>query len=246
MPNPLGVSSKDLLRARRIAKRRRAHAACFRCKEIKVKCSDYRPCKKCAGTLYEQLCSTGSMKSEISVPAEKIKDESHPNNDAFYSDYCQTQTDMSSGGHPNASISTYLKEQQRKKGDVPGTWMDSEQQEQRIPQYSVPRLAEINRQISRPFQIALGSGELLQPSMTTGSSSHLLRTPTPSSMQHLAPLHASLAAPALLGLGSSSTLLPPLNIATNGLSAQLMGNMLSSISTLPNFNTRWLGGAGWR
>ena len=41
------VSSKDIQKARQSAKRARASAACFRCKTAKVKCSDYRPCKRC-------------------------------------------------------------------------------------------------------------------------------------------------------------------------------------------------------
>ena len=41
------VTSKELQQARRIAKRSRAIAACMRCKHIKTKCSDYRPCRQC-------------------------------------------------------------------------------------------------------------------------------------------------------------------------------------------------------
>ena len=36
-----------LLRARRMAQRTRASAACLRCKANKVRCSDYRPCAQC-------------------------------------------------------------------------------------------------------------------------------------------------------------------------------------------------------
>ncbi len=43
-----GVSTKDLIRVRRLATRRRAAAACMRCKSAKIKCADNRPCKKCA------------------------------------------------------------------------------------------------------------------------------------------------------------------------------------------------------
>jgi hypothetical protein len=42
-----GISSKDLLKARRNAERKRTSVACARCKAGKVKCSDYRPCKHC-------------------------------------------------------------------------------------------------------------------------------------------------------------------------------------------------------
>jgi hypothetical protein len=41
------VSSKVLQHYRRIAKRVRAVASCSACKESKVKCSDFQPCKRC-------------------------------------------------------------------------------------------------------------------------------------------------------------------------------------------------------
>ncbi len=43
------MSSFDalLLRARRMAQRSRAAAACVSCKESKARCSDYRPCARC-------------------------------------------------------------------------------------------------------------------------------------------------------------------------------------------------------
>jgi hypothetical protein len=42
-----GVMSKDLRIARLSAKRQRTSVACARCKISKIKCSDFRPCKKC-------------------------------------------------------------------------------------------------------------------------------------------------------------------------------------------------------
>jgi hypothetical protein len=44
----IGVSSLDIQRARRIAKRIRSSAACKSCKASKAKCSDFRPCARCA------------------------------------------------------------------------------------------------------------------------------------------------------------------------------------------------------
>jgi hypothetical protein len=43
------VSSKELKRARRVAsgKKNRIRSSCLRCKKIKVKCSDVRPCERC-------------------------------------------------------------------------------------------------------------------------------------------------------------------------------------------------------
>jgi hypothetical protein len=43
-----GVSTKELIRVRRLAKRQRAAVACANCRLSKTKCTDYRPCKKCA------------------------------------------------------------------------------------------------------------------------------------------------------------------------------------------------------
>ena len=43
------VSTDDLQKARRNAKRSRAFAACVSCKSARTQCSDYRPCKRCAG-----------------------------------------------------------------------------------------------------------------------------------------------------------------------------------------------------
>ncbi len=42
------VSSQDLQRVRKNAKRTRASVACARCKAAKTKCSGYRPCKRCS------------------------------------------------------------------------------------------------------------------------------------------------------------------------------------------------------
>ena len=41
------VSSKQIQKARQMAKRSRTAVACARCKAAKIKCSDYRPCKQC-------------------------------------------------------------------------------------------------------------------------------------------------------------------------------------------------------
>ncbi len=43
------VSSKELKRARRVAsgKKNRIRSSCLRCKKIKAKCSDVRPCERC-------------------------------------------------------------------------------------------------------------------------------------------------------------------------------------------------------
>ena len=45
----MSISTDDLQKARRNAKRSRAFAACVSCKSARAQCSDYRPCKRCAG-----------------------------------------------------------------------------------------------------------------------------------------------------------------------------------------------------
>ncbi len=54
------VSSKDIQKARQIAKRNRASVACSRCKAAKIRCSDYRPCKQCTASNAAQSCLEGS------------------------------------------------------------------------------------------------------------------------------------------------------------------------------------------
>jgi hypothetical protein len=67
-----GITSKDLLKARRIAKRTRTYNACNRCKSRKAKCTDYRPCKRCANTKHASSCTSSLPKANsltnISVP----------------------------------------------------------------------------------------------------------------------------------------------------------------------------------
>jgi hypothetical protein len=50
------VSSTDIQKARRHAKRKRASSACDRCKTAKVRCSDYRPCKHCEESGSKDTC----------------------------------------------------------------------------------------------------------------------------------------------------------------------------------------------
>ena len=58
--HPSVVSSKEIERVRRLAKRVRAAVACARCKSFKVKCNDYRPCKQCSDN--SSVCASGKMK----------------------------------------------------------------------------------------------------------------------------------------------------------------------------------------
>ena len=66
------VSSKEIQKARRLAKRTRSAVACARCKVSKVKCNDYRPCKQCVENL--RSCDNGtfrySMKKDVARKAE--------------------------------------------------------------------------------------------------------------------------------------------------------------------------------
>jgi hypothetical protein len=53
----LGPSSKEIQKARRSAKRTRTSVACARCKNAKIKCSEYRPCKQCKLSMDGKSCS---------------------------------------------------------------------------------------------------------------------------------------------------------------------------------------------
>ena len=58
----MGVSSKDIQKARRMAKRIRTSVACARCKAAKSKCSECRPCKRC---LFQgSVCQDADQSSE--------------------------------------------------------------------------------------------------------------------------------------------------------------------------------------
>ena len=68
------MSSKDIQKARRMAKRIRASVACARCKAAKSKCSDFRPCKHCL--------NFGAVCEEVNTAAHCIptgrNDRNHP------------------------------------------------------------------------------------------------------------------------------------------------------------------------
>jgi hypothetical protein len=69
---PVSALSKEIRRARQMAKRNRAFAACLRCKSSKVKCADYRPCKRCANGGFE--CS-GSSDYQTNTDGPPLNDE---------------------------------------------------------------------------------------------------------------------------------------------------------------------------
>ena len=67
----VGVSSKDIQKARQMAKRKRSSVACSRCKMAKLKCSDYRPCKQCSNfktTCQEAQGRTSPNDGNLSLP----------------------------------------------------------------------------------------------------------------------------------------------------------------------------------
>jgi hypothetical protein len=74
------VSSKDLLKARQMAKRNRTSVACARCKLAKSRCTEYRPCKRCVNSsvecaqpaLYMSSTNVGTM-----IQAADIINDSH-------------------------------------------------------------------------------------------------------------------------------------------------------------------------
>jgi hypothetical protein len=77
------VSSKDIQKARRTAKRNRTSVACKRCKKAKIKCSDYRPCRQCTNTEYASGCEIGIRRTEkpILFPADANRSALCSNNE---------------------------------------------------------------------------------------------------------------------------------------------------------------------
>ena len=61
------VDDALLARARRMATRKRAEAACLPCKLKKAKCNDYRPCKRCLDS-GSDLCVDGSSPARSNSP----------------------------------------------------------------------------------------------------------------------------------------------------------------------------------
>jgi hypothetical protein len=59
-----------LQKARRMALRNRASAACLPCKTRKTRCNDYRPCKNCKTG--NELCNEVDKKSSGFIPAGKL------------------------------------------------------------------------------------------------------------------------------------------------------------------------------
>ena len=62
----------DLQTTRRIAKRRRAFAACVRCKTSKISCSDFRPCKRCADSGNGGSCTDQTETNQTRYQSRKI------------------------------------------------------------------------------------------------------------------------------------------------------------------------------
>ena len=85
------VDDALLARARRMATRKRAGAACLPCKFKKAKCSDYRPCKRCLDS-GSDLCADGSSARSISPGClESGQDLSKDKSGADNSNFSQLQ-----------------------------------------------------------------------------------------------------------------------------------------------------------
>jgi hypothetical protein len=92
------VSSIDIQKARRNALRTRASAACASCKTAKMKCSDFRPCKRCANTRSRCMEAVGQgpqVRSSDSHLNDKPKNQYRPLIDRPGSD-CREGHDFSS------------------------------------------------------------------------------------------------------------------------------------------------------
>jgi hypothetical protein len=84
----LAASSKDIQKARQSAKRTRAAIACARCKVGKLKCSDYRPCKRCLDSNNGESCTQGRMtKDSTAASSNQVQHHgaSHQNGFAYRS-----------------------------------------------------------------------------------------------------------------------------------------------------------------
>jgi hypothetical protein len=97
------VSTKDLIRVRRLAARRRAASACARCKRSKIRCSDNRPCKKCSnsnlecfeaskGGQHTQHIASSDISGDLHFPAQSFLEP-----DTFASLLRENQQDTSIG-----------------------------------------------------------------------------------------------------------------------------------------------------
>ena len=64
--------SDNLQTVRRSAKRRRAFAACVRCKTSKIQCSDFRPCKRCADSGNGGSCTDQTETNRTRYQRRKI------------------------------------------------------------------------------------------------------------------------------------------------------------------------------
>jgi hypothetical protein len=84
----LAASSKDIQKARQSAKRTRAAVACARCKVGKLKCSDYRPCKRCLGSNRGESCADWRMTADCTATSSnqvQHHGSSHQNGFAYRS-----------------------------------------------------------------------------------------------------------------------------------------------------------------
>ncbi len=67
------VSSKDIQKARRVASRSRAALACTPCRLAKLKCNDYRPCKRCKQSNQATSCGDYSHAKVLFIPLSSFE-----------------------------------------------------------------------------------------------------------------------------------------------------------------------------
>ena len=111
------VSSKQIQKARQMAKRSRTAVACVRCKAAKSKCSDYRPCKQCVNS---NSCCTEASESKSASNTSILPQSGDPdkiekalfcvkaNHYAKVPSYFDTA--VASYGEANPNTSYYLRE----------------------------------------------------------------------------------------------------------------------------------------
>jgi hypothetical protein len=99
------VSTKDLVRARRLAARHRAAVACARCKFAKIRCADNRPCKKC--TISKLECVEAKTDSPSAL-CFKIGNNTESSNDTRFDNPVEN-TALFNENQPNGSFIDQLK-----------------------------------------------------------------------------------------------------------------------------------------
>ena len=117
--------SKQIQKARQMAKRSRTAVACVRCKAAKSKCSDFRPCKQClnSNSRFTEVSESKSVSNTSILPQSEKPDkmEKAPSYvKANHYDKVPSYGDsVASCGEANPHASSYLREAPQNSMDGP-------------------------------------------------------------------------------------------------------------------------------